>query len=178
MIWIQGEYKGQKTTEFQQFRRGRSADDVEQSRLRVLHSVQNRLTSFCSSVACKLKDRLSIEKDHRSAELIKTMGDCLDIRKIIEKGKDDAEFNDVGEESLIILMRRAKYPDPEAEAIIEEYNIFKSRLIDLNLSDKTSSELIRLHEHTVYRVHECSQECIAKTKKIKAKLFSPKFPFP
>ena len=76
------------------------------------------------------------------------MGDCLDIRKIIEKGKDDAEFNDVGEESLIILMRRAKYPD--AEAILEENNIFKSRLIDLNLSDKTSSELNRLHEHTVY----------------------------
>ena len=94
----------------------------------------------------------------------------------MEKGRDDPEFNDVGEDSLRVLMRRAKYPD--AEAILEEYNIFKSRLIDLNLSDKTSSELIRLHEHTVYRVHECSQECIAKTKKIKAKLFSPKFPFP
>ena len=51
----------------------------------------------------------------------------------MEEGKDDAEFNEVGEVSLRIVMKKAKYPDPEAEAILDEYNIFKSRVIDLNL---------------------------------------------
>ena len=81
LIWIQGEYKGQETTVFQQFRRGRSADDVKQSSLRVVHSVQNRLTSFCSAVVCKLKSRLSTEKNHRCAELI------LTSTKLWRKGK-------------------------------------------------------------------------------------------
>ena len=55
--------------------------------------------NYCQHSNYSLKGILSTEKDHRSTELIKSISDCLDIRKIMEEGKDDAEFNEVGYDS-------------------------------------------------------------------------------
>ena len=106
---LSGEYKGQDTTVFQLFRRGRSADDIKKSSLSLLTTVQNRLSSRCNSIASKLEARLGNEKDHKSTELIKTMGRCLNIETIIEKGTADETFNNTGEENLKILLDTAKY---------------------------------------------------------------------
>ena len=57
------EYKGQEKPVFQlnktniNFRRGRSADDLNQSITDFsLLTVQNHLSSFCRALACKLED--------------------------------------------------------------------------------------------------------------------------
>ena len=89
---LKGEYKGQNTTVFNMFRRGRSGDDIRQSSVRLLITVQNHLGSLCKAIANKFSERLGKEKDHKSARLIKTMGDCLDIRKIIAKGSSDGRL--------------------------------------------------------------------------------------
>ena len=78
---LRGEYKGQETTVFQMFRRGRSADDIRQSSLSLLLTIQNRLSSFCRIVANNLEERLNNVKDHKSTNLIKTMGKCLNVKR-------------------------------------------------------------------------------------------------
>ena len=37
--------------------------------------------------------------------------------------------------------------------ILEEYKIFKDRLYEFNLQDNSDSELMRFHEHILYRVY-------------------------
>ena len=178
---LKGEYKGQETTVFQQFRRGRSADDIKQSSIRVLLTVQNRLGSLCKAIASKFEERIGREKDHKSAEIIKTMGECLNISEIIEKGLEDEEFNVAGEESLITVLKKAKYSDLETEKVLQEYRFFKERVRDLSLQDKSDSDLIRLHEHLLFTVHECGEECTAKTKKTckdRGKVVYPREPIP
>ena len=43
----------------------------------------------------------------------------------------------IGEESLKILISKAKYTGKESATILEEYQIFKKRLHELNSFDKT-----------------------------------------
>ena len=65
---MRGEYKGQETTVFEVFRRGRSGDDIMQSSLRVLTTVQNRLGSLSRAIADIFIERLGREKDHKSSK--------------------------------------------------------------------------------------------------------------
>ena len=177
---LRGEYKGQETTVFQMFRRGRSADDIRQSSLSLLLTIQNRLSSFCRIVANNLEERLNNVKDHKSTNLIKTMGKCLNVRDILKMG-EDKEFNIIGEQNLKIILSKAKYSENESATIHSEYRIFKKRLHELNLIDKSESELIQRNEHILYKVHECTDECTAKynkTCKEKNKLIFPKEPIP
>ena len=177
---LRGEYKGQETTVFQMFRRGRSADDIRQSSLSLLLTIQNRLSSFCRIVANNLEERLNNVKDHKSTNLIKMMGKCLNVRDILKMG-EDKEFNIIGEQNLKIILSKAKYSENESATIHSEYRIFKKRLHELNLIDKSESELIQRNEHILYKVHECTDECTAKynkTCKEKNKLIFPKEPIP
>ena len=77
---LSGEYKGQQTTVFQMFRRGRSADDIRQSSLSLLLTIQNRLSSLCRNIVDNLDKRPKNVKDHKSTDIIKTMGKCLNVR--------------------------------------------------------------------------------------------------
>ena len=100
---------------------------------------------------------------------------------ILKMGEDDKEFNMIGEESLKILISKAKYTGKESVTILEEYKIFEERLHELNSCDKTESELIQLNGHILYKVHECTKECTSKdtkTCKEKNKLVFPKEPIP
>ena len=65
---MRGEYKGQETTVFEVFRRGRSGDDIMQSSMRVLTTVQNRLGSLSRAIADMFIERLGREKDHKSSK--------------------------------------------------------------------------------------------------------------
>ena len=78
------------------FRRGRSGDDIQLSSLSLLKTVQNRLSSLCRNIAAKLEERLAVEKDHPSSELIRLMGNCLNVKEILDKGVTDEGFNVVG----------------------------------------------------------------------------------
>ena len=178
---LRGEYKGQDTAVFQVFRRGRSGDDIQLSSLSLLKTVQNRLSSLCRNIASKLEERLAVEKDHPSSELIRLMGNCLDVKEILDKGVTDARFNVVGKENLEIVMKKAGYDFNEQEAIIEQYEIFKKRLHELNQCNEVESELIRTNNHLLYRLHECSLDCKAKTSKTcpnKGRVIFPKQPVP
>ena len=56
-----------------------------------------------------------------------------------------------------------------------------TRLHDLYLQGKFDSELIRLHEHLLYVLHKCDQNCSAKTMKKcseRGKVVIPKQPIP
>ena len=161
---LRGDYKGQDTTVFSMFRRGRSGDDIKQGSMRVLATVQNRLGSLCRSIADMFNERLGKEKDHKSATLIKTMGECLDIKEIIEKGSNDVEYNTIGEQSLTRILMKAKYSDSEAEVVIKEYKVFKERLHKFSNLKKEENDLMRLHEHLLYATHECDHGCMVKTK--------------
>ena len=177
---LRGEYKGQETTVFQMFRRGRSADDIRQSSLSLLLTIQNQLSSFCRIVANNLEERLNNVKDYKSTNLIKTMGKCLNVTDILKMG-EDKEFNIIGEQNLKIILSKAKYSENESATIHSEYRIFKKSLHELNLIDKSESELIQRNEHILYKVHECTDECTAKynkTCKEKNKLIFPKEPIP
>ena len=176
---LKGEYKGQNTTVFNMFRRGRSGDDIKQSSIRVLITVQNHLGSLCRAIANKFTERLGKEKDHKSAKLIKTMGDCLNIRKIIEKGSSDEDFNTCGEESLNILLGKAKYSNSEAETILDEYKDFRDRIHEFSEQNKLENDMMRLHEHLLYSAHECDEGCPVNTKcKNKGNIAIPKQPLP
>ena len=70
---LSGDYKGQDTTVFQVFRRGRSAEDIRKSSLSLLITVQNRLASLCNAIATKFEESLGNEKDHQSADLIRSI---------------------------------------------------------------------------------------------------------
>ena len=73
---LSSEYKGQEKTDIN-FRRGRSADVLNQSSASFsLLTVQNHLSIFCRTLACKLEERLGNEKDYKSTELIKSMGNA------------------------------------------------------------------------------------------------------
>ena len=54
---LKGEYKGQETTVFQMFRRGRSSDSIKKDSLSLLITVQNRLSSLCNEIASKLEKK-------------------------------------------------------------------------------------------------------------------------
>ena len=100
---------------------------------------------------------------------------------IIEKVTDYVQFNESGERSLLTLLMKAKYSCAESEIILGEYKVFKTRLHDLNLQGKFDSELIRLHEHLLYVLHKCDQNCSAKTMKKcseRGKVVIPKQPIP
>ena len=56
---------------------------------------------------------------------------------ILKMRENDKEFNMIGEESLKILISKAKYTGKESATILEEYKIFKKRLHELNSFDKT-----------------------------------------
>ena len=116
---------------------GRSADDIRQISLSLLQTIQNRLSSLCRNIADNLDKRLKNVKDHKSTDIIKTMGKCLNVRDILKMEEDDKEFNMIGEESLKILISKAKYTGKESATILEEYKIFKKRLHELNSFDKT-----------------------------------------
>ena len=106
---LSGEYKGQEKTEIN-FRRGRSADDLNQSSASFsLLTVQKYLSSFCRTLACKLEERLGNEKDHKSTELIKYMGKCLSIKDLLEMSEDNEELNVAANESLTFLTKKTKY---------------------------------------------------------------------
>ena len=49
------------------------------------------------------------------------------------------------------------------------------------MKSKSESDLIRIHEHHLFTVHECNKECTAKTKKTckeKDKVVFPRMPIP
>ena len=176
---ISGEYKGQEASVLQGFRRGRSADDISRSSLSLLITVQNRLSSLCSAIADRLEDRLSREKDHKSTDLVKTTGKCLNIDDILEKGVDDEAFNRIGENNLRILLVTARYSDDGSESVIKEYKIFKRRLCNLHRVGKEGSDLVRMNEHNLYKLHKCSEECDLRSSKTcdkKGKIIEPKQP--
>ena len=178
---LRGEYKGQDTTVFQMYRRGRSGDDIKLSSLSVLKTVENRLSSLARIIASKLESRLAVEKDHQSSEIISLMGKCLNVEKIIAMGMTDEEFNDEGRASLKIVVGKAGYNMEEEEAVEEQYEVFKHRMYNLNQQDEVSSELIRTNNHVLYKLHECSLDCQAKTIKTchdKGKVKFPKQPIP
>ena len=106
---LSGEYKGQDTQVFQVFRRGRSSDDIRQSSLSLLKTVQNRLSSICKAIAGSLETRLENEDTHGSTQLIKSMGQCLDIQEMLEKGTDDEDFNERGLSTLADILDTAMY---------------------------------------------------------------------
>ena len=159
---LKGEYRGQDTTVFQMFRRGRSADAIKQSSLSLLTTVQNRLSSLCSDIASKFEERLNVEKDHQSTELIRSMGKCLNIQDIIKNGEEDDEFNDIWEGNIVKILKKANYSPEDASKVLEEYIIFKRRVNILDQSDKSSSELMRMNEHHMYMLHKCTAQCAAK----------------
>ena len=176
---LRGEYRGQDTTVFQVFRRGRSGDDIKSSSLSLLKTVENRLSSLCNNLALKLETRLAVEKDHQSSEIIRLMGKCLDIQKILDNGMNDEEFNTAGRESLDEVATKAGYVVEEKSAIIAEYEVFKQRMYDLNQSDETDSDIIRTSNHLLYKIHECTENCQAKYRKTcdqKGKIIHPKQP--
>ena len=178
---LSGDYKGQDTTVFQVFRRGRSAEDIRKSSLSLLITVQNRLASLCNAIATKFEERLENEKDHQSTDLIRSMGECLDLTDIIEKGDEDDKFNASGEKSLKNVVKKANYPPEDITKILEEYKIFKRRLYSLHQGDKSNRELIRLHEHNLYKLHVCTVQCTAKYRKTCkdwSKVAFPKKPIP
>ena len=58
------------------------------------------------------------------------------------------EFNVAANESFIkFLTKKAKYSERESETMIEEYKIFKNRLCELHICDKTNNEIIRLYKY-------------------------------
>ena len=178
---LRGEYRGQDTTVFQMFRRGRSGDDIQSSSLSILKTVENRLSSLCKSLASKLESRLAKEKDHQSSAIIAMMGKCFDINTILEKGMTDVEFNEAGMKALEEIVGKAGYSLEETKAVMDQYKIFKQRLYKLHHSDQDNSELIRINKHLLYKCHECTEDCMAKTKKScssTGKLILPKQPIP
>ena len=59
---------------------GRSADDIRQISLSLLPMIMNHLSSLCRNIAGNLEKRLENVKDHKSTDIIKTMGKCLNVR--------------------------------------------------------------------------------------------------
>ena len=174
---LNGTYKGLKTTVFEMFRRGRSADDIRSSSLRLLTTVQNKISSISRVLAEKLESRLTNEKNHKSTKMIKMMGKCFDIGNIIEKGIGDDDFNKTGEENLKKLMKKAKYDDVKIKETLKEYNIFKERAHNLNKCEEQTSDMMKMFEHVLYKTHECNETCTAKynkTCKEKGKVILPK----
>ena len=161
---LRGEYKGQDTTVFQMFQRGRSGEAIKEGSLSLLISVQNRLSSLCNGLASKLEKRLSVEKDHPSVNLIRHMADCLDIMEIIKKGDRDEDFNAVGERGIQKLTNKAKYTTEIASKVMEEYRIFKRRLYKLCQSDENDNDLIKFNVKNLFQLHRCTSECKAKYK--------------
>ena len=148
----------------------------------MLLTVQNRLSSLAKAIAKGLEDRLKNIKDHESAELISTMGQCLDIEKILETGLEDEVFNEIGDEKLQELLMIAKYDDEDIRQIKQEFKEFKERLCTLHTATREESDLLRRYEHLIYNIHDCSQRYCQTTQRKKCKesgnLLIPKIPKP
>ena len=78
-------YKGLQTTIFNMFRRGRSGNDANADTLNLRITIQNKLSSFCKTLAAKYDSRIQDNLTHSSNQLIKTMGNCLDLDEMMEK---------------------------------------------------------------------------------------------
>ena len=76
------------TTIFSLLRRGRSSDDIS-STLNLRTTIQNKLSSFCKTLATKLNDRIQENKYHTSTKLFELMSTCLDIKALIRENGDE-----------------------------------------------------------------------------------------
>ena len=179
---LSGTYKGLQTSVFMMFRRGRSADDINTSSLRLRVTIQNKLSRFCKTLVTKFNERLKNHNhdDHSSTQLIGTMSKCLDINEMLEKGIDDDEFNERGEENLEKLLNKAQYSKTDRDQIRSEYTLFKAAVKKLSSSDNKGSEYIRMFEHILYKVHECKKNKWVDDGRCqeKNKVLTPKQPIP
>ena len=69
------------------------------------------------------------------------MSKCLDVNQIIEKGKEDEDFNNRGIENIKELMNIAQYKPVVINQIVLEYNKFKSLLKKLNTNENPYTTL-------------------------------------
>ena len=65
------DYKGKDATVFQVF----------QSSLSLLIIAQNEPVRLCNAIVTKFEERLENEKDHQSADLIRSIGECPDLNE-------------------------------------------------------------------------------------------------
>ena len=74
---------------------------------------------------------------------------------------DDEEFNTRKKVNLKKLLNKANYSVEESDQILHEYTLFKEVLKKLNNSYKDEDDFVKMFEHIIYRIHECTTECSA-----------------
>ena len=118
--------------------------------MNLLITIQNKLSSFCKTLAAKYDSRIQDNLTHSSNQLIKTMGNCLDLDEMMEKGIDDIEFNTRGQKNLEELLNAAQYDQIEIDQIVSEYYSFKSSLKLLTNCGRNKSQYIKLFEFLLF----------------------------
>ena len=120
-------YKGLNTTIFSMLRRGRSSEEINVGSLNLQITVQNKLSSFCKTLAKKFRSRIQENQYHESAKMFQLMSTCLDVSALI-KCENDQSLENKSKESLVKLLRLAQYDETSITQILDEYRSFKSYL--------------------------------------------------
>jgi hypothetical protein len=137
-------------------RRGRTAQDISSCRS-VVTTVQNRLTSLVRSLKTHLVERITTNP---TPKVIQEMGKCMDLGDILEV-KETEKVNEERKKSLRNVMNKAQYDQGEQRKIVEEYEVFKSRMKDLNdpKSETEVGEIRTRFEHILFKTHSCHPGC-------------------